>query len=587
VTIRTIAGLVAWGIACVGTAWAQGHPADAAHGAVTHGAPEGVLELPPEARAAVGRLVMQDFQGRMRPVDTLANEVVRKITKSESHEGWAPLDLYLSWLAAAEHWWGEPLLHVRHPGLKELLGVPADASHVSAAKLFGEQGDYLLVGPVDVAIRTPDRDRTKLQRKLLAFDERVNLLYLSLQGEMLRVFPVPDDPEDTWDSGSRVIGKLPEALRPRYQDAQVDLMRGLHEADAVGLMRGVEAIHAIQAEYGASVLPSKAAMESELFLNRTRLFSRVLWPYFFAFLLLMPAYFLSLLPFRERRAKVRHFLFAAGMLLYVAAFIGHLVGYVLRWIASGFAPLSNGFESLLFISLSVALGGILFEWRERRGAASGLSALLAFVVLGISMASLFDPAIGLLVPVLNSNWLIIHVTVITASYGFLGLGSALGALILGLYLLKGPGRTEVRRAILRLDAMLFRVLSWGIALLTVGTLLGGVWANESWGRYWGWDPKETWSLVTIVVYATAQHFRWVPGLNHGWMVAAGSLVGIASIIMTYFGVNYFLTGLHSYAEGSAPEVPTWVYVGSALIVALITASYLARRRRSWDEAPVA
>jgi len=154
-----------------------------------------------------------------------------------------------------------------------------------------------------------------------------------------------------------------------------------------------------------------------------------------------------------------------------------------------------------------------------------------------------------------------------------------------LYLLKGPGREEVRRAILRLDALLFRVLGWGIALLTVGTILGGVWANESWGRYWGWDPKETWSLVTILVYATAQHFRWMPGLRDGWIVAAGSLVGIASIIMTYFGVNYFLTGLHSYAEGSAPAVPAWVYIGSALMLALIGASYVARQRRSWEAFP--
>jgi hypothetical protein len=212
--------LSAWMLSCVAPAGAVDPPGDGAHGAVGHVAPEGVLELPREARSAVGRLIMQDFQGRMKPVDTLAHEIVRKVSKREGYEGWAPLDLYLSWLAAPDFWWKEPLLYVRHPGLKGLLGVPAVTTHVSAASLFGERGDYLLLGHVDAAHRTPDRERSKLQRKLIAFDERLNLLYLSLRGQTLRIFPIPDDPNDAWESGVKVFGRLPDSLRPRYQAAQ-------------------------------------------------------------------------------------------------------------------------------------------------------------------------------------------------------------------------------------------------------------------------------------------------------------------------------------------------------------------------------
>jgi ABC-type transport system involved in cytochrome c biogenesis permease subunit len=233
------------------------------------------------------------------------------------------------------------------------------------------------------------------------------------------------------------------------------------------------------------------------------------------------------------------------------------------------------------------VAGAIFEVNNRRGAAAGLAALLTAVVLGVSMMSAFDPAIGPLVPVLASYWLNIHVTVITSSYGFLGLGSLLGGLILVLHLFKGVPSATIRTDVLKLDRLLFHVITAGLALLSVGTLLGGVWANESWGRYWGWDPKETWSLVTILVYALVTHFRWIPALNRPWVLAAGSFLGIASVIMTYFGVNYFLAGLHSYAQGEAAKVPTWVYVTAAVMVSLVVVSGWFDRHRTWASSPAA
>ena len=157
-----------------------------------------------------------------------------------------------------------------------------------------------------------------------------------------------------------------------------------------------------------------------------------------------------------------------------------------------------------------------------------------------------------------------------------------GCLILLLHLFKGPGRRSLVAAVRQLDETNYVVLLTGLGLLAIGTLLGGVWANEAWGRYWGWDAKETWSLATILVYAIVLHFRWVPALNRPWPKAAGSFAAIASVLMTYFGVNYFLSGLHSYAEGDIAAVPSWAYVLGAGMLLLILVSGLRDRSRRWD-----
>ena len=542
-----------------------------------------VLSISKDLRQDIGMLITQDYQGRMKPIGTLALELVRKIVKRESYQGWEPLDLYLSWIANPQFWWQQPLIFVRHPGLKEMLGVSSDTRHVAPSILFDDQGKYLLRQAVEEAHRTPDRDRSKLQRKLIAFDERLNLIYLSLQGKSLRIFPIPNDPNNTWTNGNQIGEMIPEELHARYEAADKSFRLGIGEQNLIELQKGLTGINNLQREYGGDILPGPTALKAEMLLNKSRIFTRVVWVYFLDFILLMAIYIYGLVRRKGRPFALKHPFYALGMLVYTGSLLALLVGFVLRWIASGRAPLSNGFESLLFISLAVAFAGLIYEVRDRRGSVAGVSSLLSFVVLGISMMSFFDPAIGMLMPVLDSYWLIIHVTVITASYGFLGLGSILGGLILILFLAKGPGRRGVQESISRLDKILYKVILAGLGLLVVGTLLGGVWANESWGRYWGWDPKETWSLVTILVYAVILHFRFIASLRSPWLLAAGSFLGIASVIMTYFGVNYFLSGLHSYAAGGVARVPGWIYIASAIMITIVGVSFLFNKYCRWEK----
>jgi cytochrome c-type biogenesis protein CcsB len=291
--------------------------------------------------------------------------------------------------------------------------------------------------------------------------------------------------------------------------------------------------------------------------------------------------------------SLRSPLYAAGMVAVAAGFALHLYGFVLRWIASGRAPLSNGHESLLWVALAAGLAGLLFEPVLRMAAAGALGALTAALFLGVSMMATFDPAIGPLVPVLNSYWLNMHVTIITASYGFLGLSCLLGLLVFWLFFTSWrKGQSAVTTEVIdKLDRLNVSIMIAGLGLLAVGTLLGGVWANESWGRYWGWDPKETWALISVLWYAMGLHFRWIPKLANPWVQASGAFLGIWFIIMTYFGVNYLLVGLHSYAAGESSGVPLWAALSFSASLMLCIIAFFAwyddMKRRTAGRQPAA
>jgi ABC-type transport system involved in cytochrome c biogenesis permease subunit len=181
-----------------------------------------------------------------------------------------------------------------------------------------------------------------------------------------------------------------------------------------------------------------------------------------------------------------------------------------------------------------------------------------------------DPQITNLVPVLKSYWLTIHVSIITGSYGFLAIGCMLGFMALLLFIVRGNGdKPHIDDNIRHITAINEAALIIGLAMLIVGNFLGGVWANESWGRYWGWDPKETWAWVAIIVYAFVLHLRFVPKLNSPYIFSVTSTLAFASILMTYFGVNFYLSGMHSYATGDPVPIPMWVYVLTALVFVVI------------------
>tara|TARA_B100001250_G_scaffold201794_1_gene172980 strand:- start:195 stop:1064 length:870 start_codon:yes stop_codon:yes gene_type:complete len=246
------------------------------------------------------------------------------------------------------------------------------------------------------------------------------------------------------------------------------------------------------------------------------------------------------------------------------SFCFHLSALALRWYISGHAPWSNAYESVIFIAFATMLAGIVFSKKSNFTLVA--SSLVASMLLFVANLNWLNPEITNLVPVLKSYWLMIHVSVITSSYGFFGLCAFLA--LLNMLLIGFSNHSKIQSNVSTLTIINEQSMMIGLFLLTIGTFLGGVWANESWGRYWGWDPKETWALVSCIVYALILHIRLLKSKKYIYWFNLCSLFGFSSILMTYFGVNFYLDGLHSYAAGDPFPIPSFVlptFIGLCLI----------------------
>ena len=256
------------------------------------------------------------------------------------------------------------------------------------------------------------------------------------------------------------------------------------------------------------------------------------------------------------------------------------LGLALRWYISGHAPWSNGYESMIYIAWAITLSGIIFSKQSHLALAT--TSILTGITLFVAHLSWLEPQITTLAPVLKSYWLTIHVSVITASYGFLALSCLLGFICLCLFIFLNPKNENDRffRIVLsikesnRINEMAILI---GLVFLVIGNFLGGIWANESWGRYWGWDPKETWTLISIIIYAVIIHLKYIKGILNDYLLSLLSVISYFSIIMTYFGVNYFLSGKHSYAAGDPIQIPNFVYVSLIVLVFVIIFSFKNRK----------
>ena len=248
-----------------------------------------------------------------------------------------------------------------------------------------------------------------------------------------------------------------------------------------------------------------------------------------------------------------------------------------RWFISDHAPWSNAYESVIYIAWATILAGFTFARKSLMTVAA--TAILSSLLLMVAALNWLDPEITNLVPVLDSYWLLIHVAIITASYGFLALGALLGFLNLILMIIQNKtNKLRIGDSLKELTYINEMSITTGLFMLSIGTFLGGVWANESWGRYWGWDPKETWALASMLIYIFVLHMRFIPKLKGMFAFNFASIVAYGSIIMTYFGVNFYLSGLHSYAKGDPMPIPSFVYYSIA-IIAIVSVLAQWRQKR--------
>ena len=529
-----------------------------------------------------GKLLIQDSAGRMKPIDSLSTEIMHKMNRHSSILGLDANQIILGMMTRPEAWREIKLIKTSHKAVNKLLGIKEGEKSAAFSQFFeypDEMAGYKLNTAVEEAIRKAPGKRDKFDKAVLKVDERVNVAYMVFSGALLRMWPVPNDDNNKWlDTMSALQtlkGESAYLIRQLAVNYFTAVDTGLSTGDWADADKALGAISNYQRKIGEAVYPAESKIDLEIWMNHANIFER-LWPLYFlvGFTLLV----LSFVKIIKPRFKLSIFTKASFVLL-TLFLLAHTIGLAIRWYISGHAPWSNGYESMVYIAWATVLAGFIFSKRSPITLAA--TSILAGLILFVAHLNWMDPQVTNLVPVLQSYWLSIHVSMITASYGFLGLGALLGFITLILFMLKNKSNErQISLSIKELNAINEMSLMIGLAMLTVGNFLGGVWANESWGRYWGWDPKETWALVTILVYAVVIHLRFIKSLYTPFMYSVISLLAFTSVLMTYFGVNYYLAGMHSYAKGDPVPIPDFVPVTYAIVFVIIILA--ARNRKLFD-----
>jgi cytochrome c-type biogenesis protein CcsB len=377
-----------------------------------------------------------------------------------------------------------------------------------------------------------------------------------MNGAMLKIFPLENDPNNKWVNPHefhKLLGHGTENAE-LFDDYILALKEGIASSDFQKATEKVERIAAFQKSISHAIIPSETHAKLEIFYNKANIFKSLFPFYLMIGIVLVGMFFLETFKPQFELKTVKNILL--GVL--IVGFVIQTIGLIIRWYISGHAPWSNGYESMIYISWATLLAGFIFM--KKSYITLGVTAVLAGITLLTAHMSWLNPELTNLVPVLKSYWLTIHVATITASYGFLALGCMVAFLNLCTMIFRTEKNYERINLILReLTLIIEMSLSVGLILLIIGNFLGGIWANESWGRYWGWDPKETWTLVTIVLYSFTLHLTLIPSIRNAFSFNFFSAISFGGVLMTYFGVNYYLSGLHSYASGDSVPVPNFVY----------------------------
>lgn len=520
-------------------------------------------------------LWIQGSDGRIEPVSTMASEILRKVSRQSDFYGRSPEEVILGLHFFPELWRSIALVSVANDQLKEMLGVTG--TRVPLTAFFDENGNYKLLDQVKAAFAKAPALRNMLEKEIINVDERVAICFMIIEGETFTLFPGPTK-EVKWIAvGSTPAGLAsPDSL---FINRGFELLKeSINGKSDISGSEIIASIAAYQQKFGGSYLPDKNHKSIEIFYNKVNPFKRVFPLYLLTGFVLLIVLFVNIFRQKAMNSKLGIVFFSIIGL----GFFIHTAGLVLRWYISGHAPWSNGYESMVYIAWATMLAGIIFGRKYPFVIATG--AMLSGIILFVAHLNWMNPEITHLVPVLNSYWLMIHVAIITASYGFLGLTAFLGLLVLILYSISNKDNSaNIKRFILQLTTISEMSATIGLYMLTVGTFLGGVWANESWGRYWGWDSKETWALITVVIYSFIAHMRMIPSLQGIYTYTIASVLGFSSVLMTYFGVNYYLSGLHSYGRGSIDTMHWSVYVTIAVVGAIMFISSFRQKNIDFDE----
>ena len=521
-----------------------------------------------------GEILVQDKSGRIKPVNTTTNELLRKLSKRSTYKELDCDQVMLSMMIRPDLWANEPIIAVRNTDV--IKEFDFKNKHLSLSDVF-KDNQYILKNYVDVAYSKTPAKQTKFDKEIIKIDERINILYGMLGLEYLNIFPKIDDQNNKWyniNNAKHAFKNEDSTFVQNVFHLYInDLKQGIETNNWQKADSSLSIINIYQEKAGNKINVNRTKINAEIFYNKASIFRYLFEFYFIIGLVFLVILFVDIL---WDKFKLRIISSVFFWTIFIA-FLFHTFGLALRWYISGHAPWSNGYESMIYISWSTMLAGVIFYKNSKISLAA--TTVLSGMILLVAHLSWIDPEITNLVPVLKSYWLTIHVAVITASYGFLGLSAIIGFInLLFMLFINNNNKTRLWTNIKQLTYINEMSIIAGLFLLTVGTFLGGVWTNESWGRYWGWDSKETWALATMIAYAIVAHFRFIPKLKSIYAFNLASLLTFSTVLMTYFGVNFYLSGLHSYAKGDPVPIPNYLYYILGVIFIVAITAFIKQKR---------
>ena len=496
--------------------------------------------------------------GRVKPLDTYSRELVAMIYGSATYQGEHPVQTYFRWMADGERWAHEPMIVLSKSELRTRMGL-GDSKEKRFA-LHDLQGNRALIDIMHEGqqAEATGEKLTFTQSKAAELLNRMHILNAVFTHEMPFMVPThAEDPMVPWLSMPTALNALDSAAimnmagdQPVSDTLQALALAftGMYHSVSDGRADVFNTAVNVFIETQQDLLKAQPATLSQL--NWEIWYNRI-EPFYLAKLFLLGGFLFYALSLKRGWEKLR----AGGLFGLVLGLLSYTTGMAMRAYISGRAPWSNMYESLLAIGWAMLLISVIWIIIKHEKIIGMVASLLGVFILGIARFASLDRGINPLVPALQSYWLNYHVIIVLSSYACFAIAMGIGhAVLINAVRTKG----EVTPGLLSLTKINLKVIQVGCLLLISGILLGAVWANVSWGRFWGWDPKETWALICWFVYIDLLH-----GRSAGWLgwrgLAAYSVGAFPVVIMTYYGVNYYLSGLHSYGAGSSPGIPWQVF----------------------------
>jgi cytochrome c-type biogenesis protein CcsB len=537
-----------------------------------------------------GLLAIQDG-GRRKPIDTFARETLIKTTGRSSYtdvrgKTWQANDFILSMLLDTHDWKNEPMILVSLGQLTEKLGLDKTKRRFSFAQLTSLPELNVLAAEAH-ALRKAEKPLDRLQSEVMSVSERLALFAHVMDGSAFLLVPAREKTTDAWLVPPEFGRYYDESQFASPQTQLQTLATAYTKGDGFQFSRASNQLRDGLRGLSPKIYPKESQLRLEFFYNHWDGFYRAAWCYGIALVLLASAYLRRgpaadhraaatavAASLREASGSKRSVPQGIGIVLAIVGLLFHASGIAMRCLIAGRPPVTNMYESIIWVSFAVSFFGMIFFARYRTpvyllaALPVSLVALLLVHQMPIAMPSSIDP----LVPVLRDNfWLTIHVLTITLSYAAFALAMGFGHILLWRYA-RDP---LAARADQPMHFWLYRILQLGVILLAAGTILGGVWANYSWGRFWGWDPKETWALIALLCYILTLHGRLAGWWTQFGLVVA-SVVCFLAVLMAWYGVNFVLgKGLHSYGFGLGGET----YVVSFVIADLLFVAFAIWRYR--------